>query len=150
VTTRRRPPWAAALTILAFLLAWGEPVSLHPCPVHDAGATAAVAGAADAGTAHGRAATTDAARGASGHAEHAHAAEPVVPSAPHEVGSHVCQCLGDCSAASGVSLAARTAIRWQAVVRHPAEPPLLDDRTAPAAASPRLLPFANGPPAAWS
>src|ERR1044071_9953496 len=40
---RNRPirRWAAALLNLLFLIAWGEPVSLHPCPTHDGVAVAA-------------------------------------------------------------------------------------------------------------
>lgn len=127
---RHRSPrrLAAAILNLLFLLAWGEPVTLHPCPAHDAVAGAAVAGT----THHGHQAMAPAA-GQEQHAE--------------QEGSHVCSCLGNCAVSLGVAAPTAQAVRWQVVVRRrvvPIEP----TAEAPLAAAPRLLPFANGPPGA--
>jgi hypothetical protein len=131
---RHRSPrrLAAAILNLLFLLAWGEPVTLHPCPTHDAVSGMAVSGAAGSGMAahHGHQAMAPAA-GQEQHAEH------------H--GSHVCSCLGNCAVSPGVAAPTAQAVRWQVVVRRRVAPiePAAD---APLAAAPRLLPFANGPP----
>jgi hypothetical protein len=125
--------FGAALLNLLFLLAWGEPVTLHPCPTHDAVSGMAVSGMA-AHQAHQAENGHEAMAASAGHAQHAE----------HE-GGHVCSCLGTC--AVGVAVAAPTAqaVRWQVVVRRRVAPiePAAD---APLAAAPRLLPFANGPP----
>ena len=128
--------WGAALLNLLFLLAWGEPVSLHPCPMHDG---AAVVAAVDGG--HGGHA------GAGAHGGH-HVAADALPAhgAPDgEAGGHVCQCLGECSVGTAVALPGAIAVAWQAALRHAAEPSPVEPE-APRAVAPRLLPFANGPP----
>jgi hypothetical protein len=112
---------AAALLNLLFLLAWGEPAALRPCPMHDGVATPAAAMHAMA-MPHGNA----------GHGHESRA-------------SHVCSCLGQCCAAVGVLAPMAPVVRWQPVVRRRAEPVGAEVDTPPAAA-PRLLPFANGPP----
>ena len=132
VTNRPLRRWAAALLNLFFLLAWGEPVTLHPCPMHDG----AVASAAAHGGDH------------AGHARAAAHGAQALPTdgapAPAEEG-HACQCLGTCSVANAVALPGTVAVEWQATTRHAAEPPA-EAPAAPRAAAPRLLPFANGPP----
>jgi hypothetical protein len=123
---------AAALLNLFFLLAWGEPVTLRPCPAHDGVVVAsAMAGAAMShhAMAHDASSATP--------AEHEHHGTPG--------GGHVCHCLGQCCAAMGVVAPTAQAIRWQVVV-HRLAAPAYDEPATPAAASPRLLPFANGPP----
>ena len=127
--------WGAALLNLLFLLAWGEPVSLHPCPMHDG---AAVVAAVDGGH-HAAAGAHDAHGAANAHALPAHGAPD------GESGGHVCQCLGECSVGAAVALPGAIAVAWQATVRHAAEPPPVAPET-PRAVAPRLLPFANGPP----
>ena len=133
--------WGAALLNLLFLLAWGEPVSLHPCPMHDG---AAVVAAVEGGS-HATASAHDA-HGAPGvhGAQGAHAL-PAHGAPDGEGGGHVCQCLGECSVGAAVALPGAIAVAWQATVRHAAEPPPVAPET-PSAAAPRLLPFANGPP----
>lgn len=130
---------ASLLLGLLYLLAWGEPVAWHPCPMHD-GVRAGVA------------------MGAAGHhapashapASHAHdgpaapAAHEAAP-APDGHDDHACQCLGHGCCAAGVLAPTVQAVRWRVLVARRAEPPA----PAPAfarAAAPRLLPYANGPP----
>lgn len=124
---------AAALLNLFFLLAWGEPAALHPCPMHDGVTVVAAAGA------HGTATA-----GASTPSMAAHASHEM----PADGGAgHACNCLGQCSVAAGVIAPTAQAIRWQVVV-HRRVPPEYDAPAAPRAAADRLLPFANGPPRA--
>jgi hypothetical protein len=133
VTNRPLHRWAAALLNLFFLLAWGEPVTLHPCPMHDGAVAAAAAHGGDR----------------AGHAPvAAHGGAHALPAdgTPAPGGeSHACQCLGTCSVAGAVALPGAVAVAWQGTTRHAAEPPA-EAPAAPHAASPRLLPFANGPP----
>jgi hypothetical protein len=121
---------AAALLNLLFLLAWGEPVTLHPCPTHDGVTVSAPTAGSAMAAHHGHQAVMPAAE-PQGHAEHE--------------GSHVCSCLGSCAVSAAVAAPTAQAVRWQAVVRRRVAPiePAAD---APLAAAPRLLPFANGPP----
>ena len=122
---------AAALLNLLFLLAWGEPVTLHPCPAHDAPAFAGMTGStAAAHVGHQAMAPT---AGQEQHAEHD--------------GSHLCSCLGSCAVGVGVAAPTAQAVRRQVVVRRRAAPNE-PEAAAPLAAAPRLLPFANGPPGA--
>jgi hypothetical protein len=129
---------AAALVNLLFLLAWGEPAMLPPCPAHDGTAFAAYAaqtGAAQSTAAHG------------GHGAHG-MTDVALASHGSDHGSqdaHACRCLGQCCAAVAVTVPVAQAIRWQVVVRRLVEPPAAEP-TAPAARTVRLLPFANGPP----
>jgi hypothetical protein len=138
---RNRPVrrWAAALLNLLFLLAWGEPVSLHPCPMHDG---AAVAAAVSHAAGHGGAAARAHGHHAPGAATHA---LPAHGTPTTDQGAHACQCLGECSVGAAAALPSAVAVEWQATIRHAAEPPLAEPAT-PRAAAPRLLPFANGPP----
>ncbi|GLC25322.1 hypothetical protein [Roseisolibacter agri] len=128
---------ASLLLGLLYLLAWGEPVAWHPCPMHDG--VAAAAAVAGAKAAHG------------GH--DAHAGHAAAPAAAHEAapapdadhGDHACQCLGSGCSAPGIAAPTVQAVRWRVLVARRAEPPA----PAPAfarAAAPRLLPFSNGPP----
>src|SRR4051812_27242834 len=93
---------AAALLNLLFLLAWGEPVGLQPCPMHDgvgaASSTTAPTGTAAVGTVHHRAPMAMAP--ASGHDHGAH------PQA-----GHACSCLGNCSASVGAVAPVAQALR---------------------------------------
>lgn len=143
--------WSTALVALLYLLAWGEPLALHACPMHDGVAGAAVAAvrkaaaapAADAVAAH--AADDHAAldRASSG----SHAAAPAHADHGADDGSHLCQCLGHGCCPAGVATPTAQAVRWQVVVRRLAEPPAPVAAERPAARGVRLLPFANGPPA---
>ena len=145
---RRSPPTRAAATLLSllFLLAWGEPVALHPCPMHDGHPAAAV------GHDGGRATTPGASAGHDAHADHAaqgarmDAAAPAPDGPSHDGGTHVCQCLGHCCSATGVVLAPMQAVRWQVVVTRLVEPPAPEAATIALVATPHALPFANGPP----
>jgi len=125
---------AAALVNLLFLLAWGEPVALHPCPMHD-GVAATATTATSATAMHSTA------------SHHGHMA--MAPSTGHDhaahEGGHVCSCLGSCSVSVGAVAPSAQAIRWQVVVRRRVAP-IEADAAAPLASAPRLLPFANGPP----
>jgi hypothetical protein len=136
---RRRGPlarWSSALVAVLYLLAWGEPLSLHACPKHDGPAVAALA----AGT------TFAGERG--GHADHgAHAATATPPGAPAHDEAHVCDCLGHGCCPQGVVAPTAQAVRWQVLVRRQVEPPARAQAPRPWARAPRLLPFANGPPA---
>lgn len=128
---------ASLLLGLLYLLAWGEPVAWHPCPMHDGVPAAAVAGAS--------------ATAAGGH--DAHAGHAAAPAAAHEAapapdadhGDHACQCLGSGCSAAGVAVPTVQAVRWRVLVARRAEPPA-PEPVALATAAPRLLPFANGPP----
>jgi hypothetical protein len=123
----------AALLNLLFLFAWGEPVTLHPCPAHDG-----IVASSPAAAAH----HMDA---ASGHAAHAMAAMPAGTHGHHPDAAHLCSCLGHCCAAVGVVAPSAQTVRWQVVVRRRVAPSF-DEPDAPRGAAPRLLPFANGPP----
>jgi len=117
---------AAAILNLLFLLAWGEPAALHPCPMHD-----------------GVVATTTAAASVTGHHHAMAPAESHEHGAPHE--AHVCSCLGHCAVSVGVAAPALQRVRWGVIVRRRAVS-VEAETAAPLAAAPRLLPFANGPP----
>ena len=123
---------ASLLLGLLYLLAWGEPVAWHPCPMHDGVPAAATA-------AHG---------GHDAHAGHAAATAAVHEAAPAsdaDHGGHACQCLGHGCCAAGIVAPTVQAVRWRVLVARRTEPPA----PAPAfarAAAPRLLPFPNGPP----
>ena len=140
---RRSPLSRAAATLLSllFLLAWGEPAALHPCPRHDGHPAAALAHEAE--TAQPASTVASAI-----HHEHdAMASAAPAPAAPsHDAASHVCQCLGHCCSASGVVLAPMQLVRWQAVVTRRAEPPAPAAAAVALTATPHVLPFANGPP----
>jgi hypothetical protein len=138
---RARPLTRLATTLLGllYLLAWGEPVAWHPCPMHD-GTGMHAAAAPMVGAATGT---------AGAHAEHAVAA----PAGVHEAApasddaeGHACQCLGHGCCPGGVLAPTVQAVRWRILVARRADPPAPTADRARAAA-PRLLPFANGPPA---
>jgi hypothetical protein len=140
---------ATALLALLYFVAWGEPVSLHPCPAHD-GVAAAAAHAAPP------AAPSAAHRGGQqgGHHDGYHGVAPAAPAAAahpdgHDVpdGGHLCQCLGSgcCSAVVGAPTA--QAVRWFVAVTRRAERAADGAHAAPRVAAPRLLPPATGPPA---
>jgi len=123
---------ATALLALLYFAAWGEPIALHPCPMHDGPGVTAV---------HARAAGAPAAQ--AGHGVHTAAAAD--HGAPAE-GDHACQCLGHgcCTAVAAGTAAQR--VRWFAVVTRRADPPGAAPLTAPRAHAARLLPPATGPP----
>ncbi|HZF67427.1 MAG TPA: hypothetical protein VEZ47_05290 [Gemmatirosa sp.] len=137
--------WSSALVAVLYLLAWGEPLSMHACPKHDGPAVAALgagptlAGAPDARLVgnHG------------GHADHgAHAAAATPAGAPgHDGDAHLCDCLGHGCCPPGVVAPTAQAVRWHVLVRRQVEPPAAPLAPRPRAPAPRLLPFANGPPA---
>jgi hypothetical protein len=129
----RSPVGRAAATLLALLLllAVGEPLALHACPMHDG--VVPTASPASASTTGDHAA----------HAAHA-VAQTGQPADGHD-GDHQCSCLGHCAAAAGAVLPGAQAVRWQVLVSRRAEPPAPEHRVARASAD-HLLPFANGPP----
>ena len=129
---------AAALLNLLFLLAWGEPAMLPPCPTHD-GFPAATSQAAQHGASH------SAVMAHGGHQAN-HAIAATVPGSEHgDQASHGCRCIGQCCPTVVVAAPTTQAVRWQVVIRRLVEP-APDEPTTPTAAAPRLLPFANGPP----
>lgn len=139
---------SATLLSLLFLLAWGEPAALHPCPMHDGGAAAVVA---EHGGSHGaRAAAAPAPGDAHAASSHQHGAPSVAAPAseatPH-ADSHLCSCLGHGCCAAGVVLAPSQALRWRVVVTRRAEPPAPAAVATALVRAPHALPFANGPPA---
>lgn len=126
---------ATALLALVYFLAWGEPVALHPCPMHDGAGVAVVAPAGhQADAVHGR------------HAAHASTVDHGAPANPHEQDEHLCQCLGHGCCTAVVTAPAAQQVRWFAVVTRRADPPADAAHPAPRAAAPRLLPPATGPP----
>jgi hypothetical protein len=129
----------AALCLgLLYLLAWGEPVAWHPCPMHDGVAVAAAHGSdASHAAAHG---------GHAGHDAHAPAASDAGP-ADDAQEDHACQCLGHGCCPGGVLAPTAQAARWRVLVARRSEPPAHAPAARPADAAPRLLPFANAPPA---
>ena len=134
---RARPLTRLATTLLGllYLLAWGEPVAWHPCPMHDGtGMHAAVRGA-----------PTSESGAHAGHAAHAPASVHEAAPASEDADGHACQCLGHGCCPAGVLAPTVQAIRWRVVVARRADPPAPTSELARAAA-PRLLPFANGPP----
>lgn len=146
LTSMLRPPRTRVATVvlaLLYLLAWGEPAALHPCPMHDGAGVAALPAHAD-GAAHG--AAHAAAHGGHGHDQHAAMAGDHAP-ASHGDGEHLCQCLGSGCGAGAVAVpTARQQVRWFAVVTRRADPPAAPT-ALPRALAPRLLPPATGPPA---
>ena len=156
-TMRRSPLARAAATLLSllFLLAWGEPVALHPCPMHDGlpaaatGRAGELGGPAAGGHAEHGSITAAAATGHAGHdgqGERLDAATPAPEGPSHDDGAHPCQCLGHCCSAAGVVLAPMQAVRWQGVIARLAEPPVPEAAATTLVTTPHVLPFANGPP----
>jgi hypothetical protein len=139
---RPRPLTRLATTLLGllYLLAWGEPVAWHPCPMHDGTGMHAVTTAVT---------TVGAPTGHAGaHADHLAAAPASVQDAapaPDDADGHACQCLGHGCCPAGVLAPTVQAVRWRVLVARRAEPPAPTTELARAVA-PRLLPFANGPP----
>ncbi len=141
---------ASLLLGLLYLLAWGEPVAWHPCPMHDG---VVLPSAAVASAMHGPAAMHASAASAgnaavAGHAhdaaaDHGLQAAPPAPDGEHE--DHGCLCLGHGCSAAGVLVPTVQVVRWRVLVARRADPPAPEPITARTAA-PRLLPFANGPP----
>lgn len=136
---------ATVLLSVLYLLAWGEPVALHPCPMHDGAGMAVVHGghamAAMGGPHDGGMAAHTAQTAAAGHrVDHG------APAGGH--GAHTCQCLGHgCCAAAVAVPAARQQVRWFAVVTRRADPPAIAPTPPRATAPRRLRPPATGPPA---
>ena len=119
-----RPWWYRALGALWafwFAAAIVEPVTLHPCPMHDGIHAMSMAGMAHA-TGHDRDAHHDG-QGA----------------------QHHCNCLGACSSATAVGLPGHTVVpRIATVAIVPVLVPAAPD-VAPSTPD-FVLPFANGPP----
>ncbi len=142
---------ASLLLGLLYLLAWGEPVAWHPCPMHDgmvmpAAVQAAPAPGAGHGAIHGATPAALAAHGHDAAMDHGlQAAAPAPGDQDAEHDAHACQCLGHGCCAAGVLAPTVQAVRWRVLVARRADPPAPESVTAQAAA-PRLLPFANGPP----
>ncbi|MBX6332408.1 MAG: hypothetical protein IRY91_11225 [Gemmatimonadaceae bacterium] len=119
-----RPWWYRALgafSALLFAAAIVEPVTLHPCPMHDGIPAMSMAGAAHTmGQGHG--------------AHH------------HDQGTrHHCNCLGACSSATGVGLPGHTVVPRIATVA--IVPVLVPAAPSATPSTPDfVLPFANGPP----
>ncbi len=148
---------ATALLALLYFVAWGEPVTLHPCPTHDgvgatAGAHALALGPGPARGArgahdHGTAATAHASAHADTHADaQAHRA-PAEHGPPGGDDEHQCQCLGHGCCTAAVVVPAAQQVRWFVAVTRRADPPAADAPAAPRASARRLLPPATGPPA---
>ena len=134
---------ATALLALLYFAAWGAPVSLHPCPMHD-GTGVAMSHAAGAAAAPGEQ------HGAHGGAAMSHAAAAPVPDrgAPADShGGHLCDCLGSGCCTAAVPVPAGQMVRWFAVVTRRAEPPAPAAYAAARPVAPRFLPPATGPPA---
>ena len=145
---------ATLLLGLLYLLAWGEPVALHPCPMHDgAGVAAVVRPATPAHAAHAahaprgtapHAAAAVAARATAGADAHAPA---LAHAAPHDdEGGHACQCLGHGCCAAALALPTAQHTRWFVAVTRRADPPAHPAPPATARAAARRLPPATGPP----
>jgi hypothetical protein len=143
---------ATALLALLYFAAWGEPVSLHPCPMHD-GAGVVVAGAGHGGEHAGGAAVAAASPRRTvaitpGHAGHAaaparasHGPDGHAPAGD----AHLCQCLGSgCSAGAVVAPGAQMA-RWFVVVTRRADPPARAPLAAPPPARPAAPPAGDRP-----
>jgi hypothetical protein len=133
---------ATALLALLYFVAWGEPVSLHPCPMHDGAGVAVVRAGA-----HPHAGATGAAAPAHQHA-HQHAAVAADGGSPDDGhDGHQCRCLGHgcCTAAAAAPAGQR--VRWFVAVTRRADPPASTAHAEPRAPAPRLLPPATGPPA---
>jgi hypothetical protein len=118
--TRARFAIRAILTLL-FLVAWGEPVAmLHHCRVHDEGVHAATHSAA-----HEMEAGADA-----------------------DDDTPLCSCVGTSCPTTVAVVTPAAPLGWRVVlVDRDAAPPQVATH-ARRDAAPRLLPFANGPPAA--
>lgn len=136
--TRSLRRLAAAVLNLLFLLAWEVPAMLPPCPTHDGISAVSHDAHADMATMSGHSA--HASSPAAAHAMPALAQHDGAPAAEHS-----CRCIGQCCTTAIVVAPTAQAIRWQIVVRRLVEPPAAEP-TLPTAATPRLLPFSNGPP----
>lgn len=140
-----RPLHARVATVvlaLLYFLAWGEPVALHPCPMHDGAGVMAV----------GATAGRDAHATGAAHAAHGAAMADMPAAAPGDHtpagghGDHTCQCLGHGCSAAAVALPAAQQVRWFAVVTRRADPPAAKPSVPPAVAPRHLHPPATGPP----
>jgi len=122
---RRSPPHRllAAFCALWLAISIAAPGLVHDCPMHGSAAPLQLA-------AHGGHATSHAAPDDADAPDHA--AQP-------------CSCLGDCSAAGAVSLAAPPVALLDAPVVAVLDPGIPDHAYVPVARA-LLLPFANGPP----
>ncbi len=134
---------ATALLALLYFAAWGEPVSFHPCPMHD-GAGVAVVRAGAHPLAH--AGATAAAAPAHQHA-HKHPAVAATDGGAPADDDHLCQCLGHGCCTAAVATPAGQRVRWFVAVTRRADPPASTAHAEPRAPAPRLLPPATGPPA---
>jgi hypothetical protein len=120
--------WFAALT--------AEPVTLHPCPMHD-GVLLLQTSAAAHHAMHGAMSAHDAPM------EHAAAHEDLPPA--HSTGHHQCTCIGTCTATSATGLpSARLALA--ATLDAPVHDPGLPDYAYVPVAAQHVLPFAHAPP----
>jgi hypothetical protein len=98
----------AATLAVWFALVTSEPVSLHPCPMHD-GALAALASEASPAASHAEAQRA-------GHDEHGPGASGASHGAPEHDAGHSCNCLGHCCAATGAAAPVQPPLAWLAGV----------------------------------
>ncbi len=137
----RRPVMRRLVALVAALPLVGR-LAVHECPMHD-GPPLRAAVAATPAVDH------------SAHAAHAaHAATaavgPDASAAPAGHGEHRCTCASDCASLDRTAvLASQPSAIVAVVTRQPVVAPRAPERT-PHARLARLLPFANGPPAASS
>jgi hypothetical protein len=120
--------WFAALT--------AEPVTLHPCPMHDA----VLLMQPRAGH---HASGMSMPMSGDGAAMHAHGHDEMP--APHAPGHHRCTCLGHCTATSATALPASPLTITGALLAEPDDTGLPDHRYVPVATE-HVLPFSNAPP----
>jgi hypothetical protein len=114
-----------ALLAALFLLVWGNSaVVVHACPVHEGRAAATAAGAPSA------------------EAGHAHQGDHEGGGADHGP----CRCVGQACPTLVAVVPPTAAVTWREVLVDRAAAPTYDAPSAPSAPTPRLLPFANGPP----
>jgi hypothetical protein len=152
---RSRP--LALLAGLWFLVAGREPPFPHPCEMGGMGAVAAASSASEAAetatqSEHVHAAQPQFEHALQEHAHHGHApvdATPVAVTADTHGDEHApstCECVDDCCVSVVVQApAAITVVPAALLPRAPRQLAAVAARTTDA--SPRLLPFANGPPA---
>jgi len=127
----------AMLLVAWFTALVAEPVTLHPCPMHDGVLLMMSSQSQMAGHAMDMSAM---------------AHEHTTPQADHDQmpghqqgGQHQCTCLGTCTAASSAGLPSAHVTLASALVVHAHNPGLPDYRYVPVAAQ-HVLPFAHGPP----
>jgi hypothetical protein len=115
---------------LWFGIVIAEPVTLHPCPMHDG-----VLATSMAGMSHAK----------SHHAHGAHASTPTDTPDHQPGGHHQCTCVGDCVSTAAVGLPGHAPTFVIATIAVPRR--IIQVERSVALVSPDfVLPFANGPP----